>query len=306
VRTGNISTPIDIASPDYVELLFKKKEQAGVSRNRYIAQAKAVYEVGLRNAERERVAKISAEQEEYRRKKAAGDPAIIAAAFAGGFVSRFYQQPLGSQASMCTILVQPFYPKEALMKPSDIKDKTREIRDLHNTPQMYYPDLNLKPIPEGVFHFEWGEMDGQIDCHQIYAAGLLYSSTDVLMVNNEEKIIYLSHVIGRLFQILKAANNFYQLSKYQGGLEGYVEIKGTEDIKLVGVQQQMFFRDLRGMMPEYKLDFSDLDTTKLADPVSFQEFYIDFVKELFWSIGYQDFQIDVIKRFLKDSQWLLA
>ncbi|KKS12628.1 MAG: hypothetical protein UU67_C0047G0010, partial [Candidatus Daviesbacteria bacterium GW2011_GWB1_41_5] len=61
-----------------------------------------------------------------------------------------------------------------------------------------------------------------------------------------------------------------------------------------------------GMMPEYKLDFSDLDTTKLADPVSFQEFYIDFVKELFWSIGYQDFQIDVIKRFLKDSQWLLA
>ncbi len=308
VRTGNISTPIDLASPDYAELLFKRKEQADISRNIFIKQTADVYNAALRRAERERLAKIAKEAEDYKKKKEAGDPQPIIDAFAGGFHSHIYSNKLGSQASMCTIILQPFFPKEALLKPSEIKDRIVEIRDLQRTPRMYFPDLNVWPIPQGILRFDWGESDGQIDCHQIYASGLVYSSTDVLMVDHEskKKLIYLSHVLGRLFQVLKAASNFYQIAGYQGGVEGYLELANTEDISLVGFQHELFNRDLLGLMPSYQLNFSDLDTSKLSDPKAFQEFFENYVKEFFWSIGKPDLHESLIKKFLQDNQWLVT
>ena len=59
---------------------------------------------------------------------------------------------------MNTILVQPSFPNKALLKPSEIKDHLIDIRDTSKIPNMYFPDLNMIPMPEGVMHFEWGDV----------------------------------------------------------------------------------------------------------------------------------------------------
>ena len=307
VRTGNISNPIDIASPDYAQLLFKKRESAIIARNQYISQAKTLFDFSLKNADRERKSLISEEHAEYERKRAQGDPQALMTDMAGGFKSRFYQKNLGSEASMNTILIQPFYPSKALLSPFEIKEQIINIRDLKKTTNMYFPDLNMKPAPQGLISFEWGQDDGRIDCHQIYSTGLIYSSQDVLSVDRDSgnKLIYISHIVSRLFQVLKAASNFYQLANYKGGLEGYVEVEGTENISLVGFQRQFFGRENRGLLPGYKLDFFELDTAKIDDSESFQEFYISYVKDLFWSFGYANLHEDVVKGFLKEMGWLI-
>lgn len=82
-------------------------------------------------------------------------------------------------------------------------------------------------------------------------------------------------------------------------------MKGTENIPLVGFQRQFFGREIRGLMPSYKLEFSELDTAKVGEPSSFQKFYINFVKDLFWSFGYSDLPEDVVKLFLKEMHWLI-
>ncbi|MCX6706470.1 MAG: ATP-binding protein, partial [Candidatus Woesebacteria bacterium] len=211
VRTGNVSNPIDIASPDYAQLLFKNKESAKLARDQYVSQANNLFEFSLKNADRERKLLISEERTDYERRKSQGDPQVFADDLAGGFKSKLYPKNLGSEASMCTILVQPFYPSKALLSPSEIKEQIISIRDLNKTPEMYFPDLNMKPVPQGLMDFEWGHADGNIDCHQIYSAGLIYSSEDVLRVDRESgnKLIYLAHIMSRLFQVLKAASNFY-------------------------------------------------------------------------------------------------
>lgn len=149
------------------------------------------------------------------------------------------------------------------------------------------------------------EDNGSLECHQIYASGLIYSSEDVLRVGDGKKTIYLQNIVSKLFQVLKAASNFYQMVGYNGGLEGYVEVQGTEDVRLMSFQSQMFFNEIRALMPSYRLDFSDLDTAKISDPIEFQKLYINFVKDLFWSFGYQDLHEDIIKNYLRANQWLI-
>jgi predicted HTH transcriptional regulator len=44
VRTGNITTPIDIASPDGLELMFGKREKAEKARENYITMADDIFD----------------------------------------------------------------------------------------------------------------------------------------------------------------------------------------------------------------------------------------------------------------------
>ncbi len=63
VRTGNITNPVDIASPEALSLLFGKREKASRARSVFIEKADDVYEAALQRAERERLTLIAAEKE---------------------------------------------------------------------------------------------------------------------------------------------------------------------------------------------------------------------------------------------------
>lgn len=303
VRTGNITPSIDLASPEMLELLFGKKEKTKLARNIYIKRSEEIYQAGLRRAERERLKAIAEEKEEYRRKKqqweADGDPVRP-------YTSRYYKRVLGSEAAMLTILIQPFYPREQLMSPQEIKGRIIEIRDGDGTFRLEFPSLNPEPIQDGVMTFEWGEGNGEIRNEQIYSTGLMRLSFDILRVDeNKNKLVYVAHIALLMFELLKAAGNYYKVAGYQGGLRGHLLIDGLEGVTLnrgITARSHFPYEDKIALMPEYRLNL-DMDTSILNDNKSFQDYFIQLVKEIYWSLGCGEIKDDALVAYLKERHW---
>jgi hypothetical protein len=99
--------------------------------------------------------------------------------------------------------------------------------------RLNFPSLNPEAIPDGIMYFEWGHQDGTIKNEQFYSTGLVRLSFDVLRVDSEQnRDVYIVHILSLLFQVLKAAGNFYRLASYQGGLKGYISIENVEGVLL--------------------------------------------------------------------------
>jgi hypothetical protein len=177
IRSGNITDPISLASPEAVELLVGKKDKARLARENYIRIAKENYEAGLKAEEKKRLKLIA----EEKAKTQEGQP----------LQSQYYQKPLGSEVSMLTILLQPYYPQKALCTPRDIKANIEQIR--YHKDGIDFPDLNQKPIQEGVFRFEHN-YDGGLSCQQVFSTGLLYLAKDVLRQDASRRHIYIETI----------------------------------------------------------------------------------------------------------------
>lgn len=307
VRTGNISNPIGIASPDAAELLFKKSERASVVRGIYVSRTHTVFSAALKRANDERMLAIAREREEFKNKKERGEIPQDSK-----FNTSYYNKGLGTEASICTTLLQPHYPRRALLSPQDIKAKLNDIK-ARGRFSGDFPSLNVETIPEGVLYFEWRERSGSIECEQIYAQGLIYNSADVLRVDeNGMKKIWLSNIAANLFLTLKASDNFYKLVGYQGGLDGYVLLQNVEGVLLMLIVPErwslspLYVRDSReALLSKYRLDM-ELDTALLGDEKELQAFFVEKINELYVGFGYEPPKEDLIEAFLKQEGWLVG
>lgn len=305
IRTGNITPSVDLASPEAVELLIGKREKAELARRLYIQMSDNVYRAGLKRAERERLKKIAIEKENYNKEKKKLEADIRG--FDGKpYKSRYYSKILGSDASIFTIVAQPFYPNKPIATPAEIKDKTMEIRDGDRTFQIHFPSLNTEPMPDGVMCFEWGEDDGTIRSEQLYSTGLVRFSFDVLNTDAEgyNKTIYLVHLASFLFAVLKATGNFYSMFGYQGGIKGFLSLDNVEGVKLDDtIGRSLFPRDdIEGLLPSYRLDF-DIDTSLLNDNKAFQDYFVKMVQDIYWMFGYAGLREETIKTYLTANRW---
>lgn len=303
IRTGNITPSVDLASPEATELLIGKKEKAQLARKIYIKQSNDIYMAGLRRAERERLKLIAIEKGNYNKEK---QIAINEGRLMNDYKSRYYPKVLGSEASVFTIVIQPFFPGKQLAAPNEIKSKIIEIRDGDRTFVIHFPELNPEPIPEGIMTFEWGENDGQLRNEQFYSTGLVRLSFDVLRADGEDKRIMIVHLASLLFGVLKAAGNFYRLFNYQGGLKGYLSLDNVEAIKLIPQMTSSYFpgNDKEGLLPYYNLNL-DIDTSLLNNNKAFQDYFIKKVQEIYWMFGYEDVAEDTVKSYLKNEKWLV-
>ncbi|MFH1903437.1 MAG: ATP-binding protein [Candidatus Omnitrophota bacterium] len=284
VRTGNISNPIDIASVDAIELLFGKKEKAKLAREIYIKKAQDVYQAALTRAEEERKRMMVGQTGEL----------------------KYYQKILGSDVTPCTVIVQPFYPAKALTTPQEIRPFLEEIND-RNRWRDKFPSMKMEPIPDGLLGFEWGYGDGSIECSQIYANGLVYNLLDVLNVSSEGKIIWISAIAQNLFMVLKIAGDFYRLVGYQGGLTAILSLKNTRGAllrRLAPSRWILYNRDKQSLLPDYSWNF-ELDTALLNHDNNFQDFYINMIRSIYWSLGYEPAKEEVYKAYLKECGWLV-
>lgn len=306
VRTGNITPSVDIASPEMLELLVGKKQKAGVLRNLRLNELRQVLQASMRKGERDRLNKIAIEKQNYeiqsKRLLAEGKEPPV-------YKSRFYSKKLGSEASMCEIILQPYYPQTVLMSPSEIKKRILEIRNGDGKFHIDYPSLNPQSAQDGVMTFEWGEDDGQIKFELINSYGLFALNYDILRtdLSEAEKQIYLSHPTFIMFHLLKAASNFYKMCGYQGGLVGSLSVEGTEGVLLnPETTRSLFLMHVdTGLMPRYEIPL-ELDTSTINDNKSFQEFFIRKVKELYWAVGYGDIQESIIRNLLQEHKWLVT
>lgn len=302
VRTGNITDPIDIASPDAAELLFRKKEKAQLSRNNYTKRADEVFNEALKRAEVERQKEIIAEKTRWIK----GNPDVPES----NFNPQTVHEKLGSNTSMWTVQIQPFYPKGALTTPHDVLAKADDYR-VRGKWFGEFPVRNLTPVPDGVYSFEWSRTNGEIECQQLYSTGLLYDTVDVLTHRDGQKQIWLSHFAARLFIFFQSASKFYKIFPYQGSLTGFMRLENAQGIPILGLVPEghmpnPFFYDnaKEAFLPKYEWEI-DLETSSLHDPKSLQDFYINFIREAYWSFGYPDVQQGLIEAYLKGYGWLI-
>jgi hypothetical protein len=58
------------------------------------------------------------------------------------------------------------------------------------------------------------------------------------------------------------------------------------------------------ILSKYEWDL-DLDTTLLNDPIIRQEYFIEKIREIYWSLGYENVKQEVIEKFLEQYGWLV-
>jgi hypothetical protein len=49
----------------------------------------------------------------------------------------------------------------------------------------------------------------------------------------------------------------------------------------------------------------EIETSLLHDDQSLQDHIINFIKEIYWSLGYEDVGEDLLRAFLKQNGWLI-
>lgn len=282
IRTGNVAKAIDIASPEWVELLIGKHAKAEKARNNYLRMADIVYDQSLKREERRRLNLI----EEAKKK-------------ADGSEKNYYQKELGTETGMCEITVLPFYPKQQLIPPQELLTK---LNNYAYFPDPMFPDPNLEPIPEGVLHFKHAHT-GYIECQQLYSIGLVYNKLNIMQITNGQELVHLSWLAGRLFRVLKVAGNIYKLSGYQGSLSLGVRLTNIEFMYINYIQPEglLFWDGIKEfLLDKYTLNF-ELDTRILNDKSAFFEFYYEAIKTIYWYVGLKNLDRGVFEKFVQDN-----
>lgn len=303
VRTGNISCPVDIASPDYTEILFGKKNKAELARATYIDRAYQIYEAALSRAEKERLRLITEEKNEFEKKqqeiKETGTATFKVS-------SKYFKGQLGTSVSMFTLIAQPFYPGRALITPLDLLDSLDQIRVQTHTSQEF-PPLNMEPIQDGLLNFDWNHNSGGIECGQLYSNGFIFRSIDVLRLNDQkDPHVYISHIANLLMTFLKSLGNFHRRTGFQGGIMGLLLLRDVADVWMNKIQPSRWnvWEDKKSLLPVYKWNL-ELDTSIINNELSLQEYFLNILKEIYWSFGYKPADDKLYRDFLKESNWLI-
>lgn len=285
VRTGNITNPIDIASPDALEILFRKRDKAENARSIYIKQSEDVFLAGLKRAEKNRKQLIAEERYKFEQEqKAAGNEPVDFSQLN----SSNFQSELGSNTSMCTILIQPYYPKKAFFSPIEIKNAINEFSAQGY--RYYFPDRTfIEMIPFGTLSFQWRRNSGYIRVEQIFGNGLIYNSIDILNIKEgSEKHIYLSNIGFYLFVTLKAASKYYDKAGYQGNLIGFIKLHKAEDIFIHPIKPNGWshhWEFYKSLMSTYIWDI-DIETSIMKDDNSLKTYFKEFMNEVYVSFNY--------------------
>jgi len=276
VRTGSIKKPIDIAGRDMTELMFGKKEKAEQARNNYLRRAEELRVAALQRAE-------------------------------GGKADRFLD------TTTLKIAVQPFYPRRALIAPSELPALSAGQMVVSGKDSTSFPrhTRESESIPDGILRFFSSNDDDQSYrsyVEQIYATGLVYYAESILRIGERgHHLISLGQIAANLYLVLNAASKYYHSVGYQGGLDGRVALNNTKD-KQLQIRTNVllgFNHETRAvLLAEYEWKL-DLDTSLLGNPTALQSYFLDLIRQISWDLGYPDLQNDWLYGFLRREGWLI-
>lgn len=302
VRTGDISNPVSLASPEAAELLFGKREKAHLARLNYAKRTKEVYVAALARSDRERERLIAEErdkQKRFQQKVGVDNP----------YQSQYTSQKMGTSVSMFKILLQPHYPHRALAKPEDIKNKLPDLR-IRGYHFGDFPTLELEAIPDGVMMFEANYGDGSIRTGQFFANGTIYRADDVVRFNQETKemTVMLYWLGAAFYQTLLFAQKYYQFLGYQGTIEGEISIDDVQGHTVRTIHTQKFGSDFferyhASLLPSHQWPIS-LDTATLNRDDLLPRVFNEKMNEIYWSFGYPNLHPKIAIDFLRENGFL--
>lgn len=234
VRTGSMKKPIDIASPDFLELLFSKKEKALKLRSLYENEAKEYLEGALG-----REGKLLKNLTDY--------------------------VPL-------EVIIQPFYPNKAFVKPSDLKG------EFHSIVNGKFSMLNsIETVPAGIMSFD--SRNNAIQCLQLYSHGLLYYSGNLFQKSDDDiNTIYVKYLTIYIIRVLKVAQKFYNFLAYQDGLVISLSLRNIFDIQIR--YNHPWPDHKKPLKNRYNWDF-DVETSRLSDS---SDFLFNLFEKIYWAL----------------------
>ena len=286
IRTGSIKKAIDVASPEHVELLFRKSERAELGRMQNRERADFNYRAFLKNAEKERLREIEVEKEGYRLKKSRleDDDTLPP------FKSQIAQNPLGSNVAMLTIYIQPYYPHSQFVRPRDIEPIVQESEERNSHYTFPSRQTTWNSITEGMISFNWDNRDGEISCQQVFANGLTYTANDILRNRPEHgTYTHLAWFTSQLYVTLKGTKNILTKFGYQGSLIGQISIQGIQGHKVYSIIERMF-GDTNTSVFDHRSWPLEIDTQILNDDDKLKGYIADISRDIHWSFGYKDLQ----------------
>ncbi len=299
VRTGNVSKPIDIASPEATELLFKKKERAALSRMHNKQFAENNFQAFLKMGEKERLREITAERENYELKKIQHEDG----ANLPPFKSKITNSSLGKECSLLKVVLQPYYPHEAFIRPLDIEPIIQETRTQNGFYSFPMPS-NFDSVTEGMIFFNWSRDDGEITCQQVFANGLVFNSHDILRHTPDGPATHLGWFAGELYVTLTAMRKILGKMGYQGSVTGAISIDNIEGVTINPIIERMWPGETRESIFKTLFWQLDLDTRILNDKEQLLDYVTELVRDIHWSFGYKDLQKTITKKYLVDKDYL--
>jgi hypothetical protein len=300
-RTGDIANPIDLASPNAVRLMFEKKKEAKLAQQNNLNFAREVFDSALQKMEAERRAEVVNEKREFekRRQEQGGDSIE--------FAPMVYQARLGTQASECVIAIQPYFPKKALLKPEELKDRITDYR-ANGRSWGEFPNLNAFTIPNGILNYRWSRSDGQYSCSQILSNGLVHDIEDIRREDNNAgtKQLSLVFLAARLFLVMRCASNIYRLAGFQAKLVLSIALDNVQGLTIRPIEgdgRMLFSDNNEVLMPNYSWEF-ECDTRSLFDDESFLALYMKVLQEIYWSLGENTFSGHRVKYLIRQNNWM--
>lgn len=275
-RTGSIRKLIEIASPEWQELLFRKKDRADKARANYINIAENIY--------------INAVELEAKcnHKKHINDQIIGV------------QKDIVFDDVLFKIMIQPNFPNLAKVNPKDLMINLKAYSA--RTDFLEFPNNDLKPIPNGVMSTI---LSANIAVsHQVYSVGLIYNCQKI-SPSVSDRVIYINNLLGILFTMLLSARNLYRYIDYQG----VIKMNMSLDLK----SKDIFFQRIRdrsetlfpsdlvvpALSPSDSWTFT-MNTSDLNDSKSATDLFIKIAEEVHWDLGFAKVNENIIRSYLQE------
>lgn len=208
------------------------------------------------------------------------------------------------ERSMCCFIIQPLSPK-SIIDPTKIENSIEEFR-FSGRQYGKFPVSYIEKIPSGILGYEYYLKKGVVEFQQMYSNGLLYLSYDLLRIRDDRKEIWIHTITDNLFIFLKIAKKFYSIAEFEGSLVGNISLDNVEEVithSILPSRYQWASKKIC-LLPKYEWKI-EIDTKILNDDKETQKYFLEKVKEIYWSLGHELAKDQLYEDYLKEQGWLV-
>ena len=283
VRTGNITNPISLSSPDYLEFLIGKRNKADKSRVIREMQCTDLYKGALLLEEKRRLGLIM----EAKKKN-------------DGSEKNYFQDELGSNAVLCETILMPFYPAKDITNLSTLKNKLADLSRYGS-----FPDTNLISMPGGLYSFSHN-FNGLLSGQQFYANGVIDGLLDVLRIDPKtgHRNLEMFAMAWNIYHVLNTAKSLYSDFGYNGMLSYKTKVTNIKDVWLRGLTTNeifLFDKTKENLLDNYSWEIT-FSSQVLKDSEEYKKLFKNLLSDINWSFGFGELNDAIAEQFVKNSK----
>jgi len=218
----------------------------------------------------------------------------------------------GIQFGEATISMIPLYPSEPYISPQEIETIYFQIL---NGLSSYLLGSNQRPIEGGISDFVYDPETHFVAYNELNQFGLIYHKKDLGLSASEKegeqekfvKKVFLSDIIQLIGSFFEAATNFYEKLGYWGLVEFKFSLEKLLGIKIEGLEKHGLYSIIISSPPNISVD-SEIQKKGIYSVVELKnkrsDLIINLIKDIGWSLGWDDITKDKITKVLKENHRL--